>query len=343
MEVFFVDVGLGSCQVILLGDRRAIVLDCGVRSDHIALQFLLKNGVETIERLVTSHSDNDHTGGAISILNHYASNIEKICVIQDHKLLNTPYWKRLCALRKESLIPKGRIVPPIMHDNNPKLIWEDPSTGAKLLCVSPTYEENLDAQGDGDANATSAVLILEHLDKRIVFAADSVIPQWREIFERRGNKTLDCDVLAVPHHGGHMDDNSDDLEWLYQQAINCEVAILSVGTVKKPKHPRSEVVAELRKIGAAVLCTEITKKCHFDPSQLRPGVLKPQTNLGRAMNAPSQQGVACAGTVKVEIKVDSCEVERLNQHQNEIDKLALASVCGICPLCRLDPVVPDVA
>lgn len=77
MEVFFVDVGLGSCQVILLGGRRAIVIDCGVRSDHIAQQFLLKNGIESIDRLVTSHTDNDHTGGAITILDHYASVIEK--------------------------------------------------------------------------------------------------------------------------------------------------------------------------------------------------------------------------------------------------------------------------
>ena len=140
-----------------------------------------------------------------------------------------------------------------------------------------------------------------------------------------------------------MDDNSDDLEWLYQQAINCEVAILSVGTVKKPKHPRNEVVAELRKIGAAVLCTEITKKCHYDPSQLKPGVLKPQTNLGRAMNAPRQQGVACAGTVKVEIKADECEVERLDQHQNAVDSIALASAHGVCPLCRCDSASPGVA
>ncbi len=47
MEVYFVDVGLGSCHVILLGGRRALVVDCGVRSDHIALQFLLRRGWAT--------------------------------------------------------------------------------------------------------------------------------------------------------------------------------------------------------------------------------------------------------------------------------------------------------
>lgn len=343
MEVFFVDVGLGSCQVILLGGRRAIVIDCGVRSDHIAQQFLLKNGIESIDRLVTSHTDNDHTGGAITILDHYASVIEKICIIQDHKFLNSKYWRRICALRKEGVITKDQIAPPILPDNQPKLIWQDEKLGARLICISPTFLENLEAQDKADANATSAVLVLEYLDKRIVFAGDSVIPQWREIYERRGNQTLECDVLAVPHHGGHMDDKPEDLEWLYEQALNCQIAILSVGTVKQPKHPREEVVANLRKIGATVLCTEITKKCHYYPASLKPGVLKTQANLGRAMNAPAQQWVACAGTVKVEINADGCKVERLNQHQSEVDKLAVAASHGTCPLCRLALAGTDIA
>jgi beta-lactamase superfamily II metal-dependent hydrolase len=342
MEVFFVDVGLGSCQVILLGGRRAIVLDCGVLSDHIAQQFLLRNGIEKIDRLIASHTDNDHTGGAITILDHYASVVEKICVIQDHKFLTSKYWRRICALRKEGVISKDQIAPPILPDDQPKLIWEDGKSGAKLICISPTFLENLDAQGNENANSTSAVLVLEYLDKRIVFAGDSVIPQWREIYERRNNRTLECDVLAVPHHGGHMDDKPEDLEWLYQQAVNCDVAILSVGTVKTPHHPREEVVAQLRRIGATVLCTEITKKCHYDPQILKPGVLKPQTILGRAMNAPTQQGVACAGTVKVEISDNGCRVERSPEHQSAVDQIALESLHGKCPLCRL-AVAPEPA
>ena len=139
-----------------------------------------------------------------------------------------------------------------------------------------------------------------------------------------------------------MDDKPEDLEWLYQQAVNCDVAILSVGTVKTPHHPREEVVAQLRRIGATVLCTEITKKCHYDPQILKPGVLKPQTILGRAMNAPTQQGVACAGTVKVEISDNGCRVERSPEHQSAVDQIALESLHGKCPLCRL-AVAPEPA
>jgi len=95
MEVYFLDVGFGACQIILLGGRRAIVIDCGVRSDHLALHFLKRFGIVEIECLIASHSDNDHVGGAISILDDYQDQIKRLFVVQDHKWLATRYWQRI--------------------------------------------------------------------------------------------------------------------------------------------------------------------------------------------------------------------------------------------------------
>lgn len=68
MEIFFLDVGQGTCQVIMLGQRRAIVIDCGLRNDKLVLQFLQRSGIEFLERLIVSHSHGDHIGGAVSIM-----------------------------------------------------------------------------------------------------------------------------------------------------------------------------------------------------------------------------------------------------------------------------------
>ncbi len=85
------------------------------------------------------------------------------------------------------------------------------------------------------------------------------------------------------------------------------------------------------------MCTEITKLCHPKPQSLKPGVLRPQTHFGRAMDQPSSQWTACAGTVKVEISDAGCEVDRLTEHQNAVDSLAAPSLDGNCPMCRLAP------
>ena len=334
MEVYFVDVGQGTCQVILLGGQRAIVIDCGVKSDHIALQFLKRHGIKRIECLITSHSDNDHTGGAITILNDYADNIGSVFVIQDHKFLTTKYWQRLDFLERSGVL-EGKQICPLMIEEKPRLLWRE--SNSKLRCFSPSFMENLQSQDKKDANSTSAVLVLDHLGRRIVFTADSVVEQWKRIHDKRGKKSLDCDVLAVAHHGGLCNENEGDLDWLYDHAIHGDMALLSVGTYKKPKHPRPSVIAKLLSVGSTVLCTEITNQCHFDPQSVKPGVLQPQTQLGRAMDQPASQWTACAGTVKVEISDSGCQIEKLSQHQAAVDALAKVSANGICPLCRRTP------
>ena len=185
------------------------------------------------------------------------------------------------------------------------------------------------------------VLVLDYLGRRVVFAADSVIPQWRRIYERRGNKTLECDILAVPHHGGLTEGKNADLDWMYDQAVRCDIAVFSVGTVRLPKHPRAEVVAKLRSIGATVVCTEITSQCHSNPDSLKPGVLQPQSHLGRAMNAAKSSYVACAGTVLATIRDGKIEIDRLNNHQSAVDRIVATQVGLSCPLCRVNPIIRE--
>ncbi|TWU37527.1 hypothetical protein Q31b_43150 [Novipirellula aureliae] len=178
-------------------------------------------------------------------------------------------------------------------------------------------------------------MVLDHLGHRIVFAADSEIPQWREIYNRRQYKKLTCDVLAVPHHGGLVNAGGVDLDWLYDKALSAEFAVLSVGTRKNPKHPREEVVARLLTSGATLLCTQLTSKCHDTPSMLHPSVLRPLLPFGRsADNAVKNRRVCigCAGTVVAAIDATGCRIERLREHQSAVDTLAATSAGH--PLCR---------
>ncbi len=333
MEVYFLDVGLGSCQIILLGGRRAIVIDCGIKSDHLALLFLKRVGIVEIECLITSHSDNDHTGGAISILNDYRDRIQRLYVVQDHKLLATRYWQRIDYFIEEGILQPEQVDRLEMRQE-PKVLWRE-GPASQLRIFSPSFVENLQSQQTKSSNATSSVIVLDHLGHRFVFASDSEIPQWRRIYERRQNRQLRCDVLAVPHHGGLIGDSAADLNWLYDNAIAARFAIFSVGTRANPRHPREEVVAKLITSGATVLCTEITQKCHRRPSTLAPGVLRPLAHLGRAFDS-SRKGrdsaIACAGTVLALSDSSGLQIERLAQHQAAVD--ALTRTADGCPICR---------
>ncbi len=149
------------------------------------------------------------------------------------------------------------------------------------------------------------------------------------------NPPLKCNVLAVPHHGGLIGASSSDLDWLYQEAIKAEIAVLSVGTVRKPVHPREEVIARLLTMGAKVLCTQMTSKCHVDPFRLYPGPLNPLEPFGRTVddfNREAGRCVACAGTVVATLTEAGTEIQRLRQHQAAIDLLATRADGN--PMCR---------
>lgn len=341
MEVVFLDVSQSTCQVILLGGRRAIVIDCGTKNDSLLLQFLKRAGVENIEALIISHSHSDHIGGAVSVLNEYQGRITKIGFVQDHLFLDSAFWARISTLLKEKKLSSNHLVR-LEYDQKPKIVWSDSAKDFKLLTYSPSAAENLLSQAEKTPNPTSAVLVLKHNKERILFSADSDVSQWKEVHSRVGRK-LTCKVLSVPHHAGKVHTRFDDLNWLFKEAIGADIAIVSVGTSNTHGHPREDIVRALRGSDTHVMCTQFTRKCHSGNRNLeflRPGVLKPQSLLGRSSATQdltasnNSRNVACAGSVKVSIGKSGIVVDRLNDHKKAVDDLVMNK--KICPLCRLD-------
>ena len=336
MEVYFLDVGQGTCQVILLGARRAIVIDCGTSKDRTVLHFLQRMGVDHIASLVVSHSHDDHSGAGVAILGEYQDRIDRICFVQDDQFLQSPFWLRISELLRAEVLKKDQLVRLEVADR-PQLVWQDRSLRARLRTFSPLASENLLAQEAGKQNPTSAVLFLDVGPRRVMFAADSEVAQWKEIRQSAGRRQA-CDILAVPHHGGATGSTEQELAWLLDEAIQANVAVISVGTSNTHGHPRADVVHAIRANGVRVMCTQITRKCSDDLESLRPAVLQPITIFGRSSptrdltQRGNSRNVACAGTVRATFIADDLVIDRFGDHQQAVD--ALASVASCHPLCR---------
>ncbi|GIW79531.1 MAG: hypothetical protein KatS3mg105_1338 [Gemmatales bacterium] len=345
-ECYFLDVGQGSSNVILLGERRALVIDCG-RSASIPLQ-LLKRHVDQIVALIVSHNDIDHHGGVTDILVAYPKAIDQLYFLQDRPIEHL----HLYAVVKKEHEAGNLVNPPLRleRQNKPRIIYQDESASLSLELYFPTFLDNLDAQKAAESNATSAVLILFCGSRRVVFPGDTSIDDWRRIRTRLG-KAIAADIVAVPHHGGRLSQTrstnksqteyqrriADEQHWLYTEALRCSHAVVSVGTSNNYGHPRAETALALRQAQTVFLCTQITQRCHDELEQLRPGVIRPafpsrsrptqdRTPSGRSRN------VACAGTIIAEIGPDKVTIQRLEQHQDAVDRLC-RSPAGH-PLCR---------
>ena len=337
-ECCFVDVGQGTCNIILLGGRRAIVIDCGPRSVAAPLRLLNQCGVEFIEALVVTHNDVDHCGGAAQLLGAYPRAIKRIYFLCDRPAERNTF---LSLVRQEE--EAGNLLHDPVRLESPQSVYEDREQALAVHVLFPAFLQNLTAE---KPNQTSAVIALECGARKIVFPGDLEHDQWVELSDE-GKHPVTCDVLSVPHHGGDLtgNDRAKRHSWVYDHAVRCRNGVVSVGTVNQPKHPRAHHISALRDSGAVVMCTQMTERCCDDLESVRPGLARPELP-GESRPEPEytsqakrSRRVACAGTIVVEIGPDAIRVRRLRDHQAAVDKLATQP--GGHPLCRQSAASPS--
>jgi Metallo-beta-lactamase superfamily len=342
VESYFIDVGQGSCSVLLLGGRRAIVIDTGPRR-HEVLGLLAMCGVDYLECLAVSHNHADHCGAAAALLTTFRGKIGRVGFVDDRLLVDTRFAAKLNEELSAGTLTKEQLVR-LERSDPPCYLFKDPSTGLTLKIFAPTPGDNFVANYRRKPNATSAVLVLTLGRTRIVYAGDATIEEWNAIRSKRGGRALVCDVLTVPHHGGRVHTADAELDVLYTHCVRPRFVIVSVGTGNRHKHPRQDVFRALSAVpgGCTPLCTQITDKCCQDLERFRTeGLSKPLP--GRSLATPDltekgkSRNVACAGTVRITLNPAGIIVDRLDQHQEMLD---VAIHAPSSPLCRRFASVP---
>lgn len=336
LEVYFVDVAQGSCQIVLLGDRRALVIDTGARNGTIPTMLLSEKQVRTIEYMAITHGHSDHVGGALGVYGGFRGGIEKLGFVEDHKFNNSKFWARVRADVKAGTLDEQRLQP-LFRDDAPLTLWSNAESAASLHLLWPTQETLRDAVKAKTPNLSSAVTLLQRGDCRIVFTSDAPVNAWRAIRQLNGRR-IDADVISVPHHAGIVADDDADYDWLYDNGVWGECAVISVGTLNGHEHPLPTVINKLAVRGAQVVCTQITTQCCKNLEELRPGVIGPLLHISRSTpyrevrwKDSASRNVACGGTVVVDISGADTVVRRIDEHQAGVDELVAT---GQKPLCR---------
>ena len=340
-ECYILDVGQGSSSVVLLGQSRCIVIDCP-RGPHCSplptLRLLQRHGIASIEVLAISHNDADHEGGAAAILMEYSSRIGQVAMLQDRAAPDMRFARAVLHARD-----RGQFAGPVLRLETPalgqrKVLWEDRKRSLRLVVLYPDFAGNLGAQVKREPNQTSAVLAFCGPNSTILFPGDCGIDAWAAIAERSPDKRVECDVVAVPHHGG-LTGGALSGDWVgavrraYSEVLRAKVGIVSVGTFNPYGHPRAEVIRSLTSGGAVVMCTQITSKCCAALDRLGVGVLSCNefscSTFGRKSTRSGQpKNVACAGSVVLEITDRGLAIPRLQEHRRAIQESRLVK-----PLC----------
>lgn len=244
LEVIACDVGQGDAALIQKGKYQMLIDTGPDRSVLICLGKFMPFWDRKIEAVMLSHSDMDHSGGLLSILERY----EVGELLTTEVGSETAYYKNLrLKLQELKLQPKyltaynrlrGAFGELTLIHPSPSFIQDNALlTEEELFPRKPLRNNN---------NQFSIVAVLKYGFFMALFTGD--IDQ--EI-SKGLNDIGKVHLLKVPHHG-----SKNGVTKLLLEKINPEYAFISVGEKNRYGHPNAEVLEMLFAQKARVLRTD---------------------------------------------------------------------------------------
>jgi len=230
LELYVLDVGQGTAVVVRVSDK-VLVYDTGPAyqsgfnaGDAVLLPFLRRMGVARVDRLIVSHGDTDHSGGAHALLN----------------AVTVSSWMAPASIA--ALDP-----PDILCRAGQRWQWGE----VRFAILHPT--EPVASR----SNNRSCVLLIEAPEARYLLAGDIERSAEHSLTKRLG-PGLAADVLLVPHHG-----SASSSSWDFSWFVRPTWAVISSGHRNRFAHPHQRVVRRYEELGAEVINTAETGAVRF--------------------------------------------------------------------------------
>jgi competence protein ComEC len=220
IRMTLLDVGQG-LSVVVQTANHLLVYDTGAKfssqydvGQGIILPFLRGQGINKIDRLIISHGDNDHIGGAESLMR--GIHTEEVLTSVPQKL--SDYAPIVCAAGQA-------------------WIWDQ----VKFTILSPQ------PQAFVLENDNSCVLKIQSEHGTVLLTGDIEAGAESWLVETYG-KDLKADVLIAPHHGSKTSSTPTFL-----QAIQPDYVLIPAGYRNQFGHPHKDVLLRYRNIKAKSL------------------------------------------------------------------------------------------
>ena len=232
LTVAFLDVGQGDAIFVETPDGVQMLIDGG--PDSAVLRELGKQmsvSDRDLDVVLATHSDKDHIGGLIDVLERYE--VENILITNnknDTTVANVFMDKVLEEKATDYVVTYGQQL----------------ALGAStsLLILSPTGDVT-----DWESNTASIVTQLRYGDIEFMFTGDAPI-SIEEYLSRTFGKNLESEVLKLGHHGSRTSSGE-----IFLDTVKPNFGVVSVGKDNIYGHPHGEVVENLQKRNINMLNT----------------------------------------------------------------------------------------
>ena len=236
-RITFIDCGQGDSAIIELPYSKGImVIDC-----FNSIDYLKAIGINNIDYLVITHSDNDHTGDYKEIIEEF--NVKNIFYPKYDERFNT-------------LLEGYNNIYPITD----------------LSKINNQYF-NVDILGPinkyDDPNSNSIVLKIKIYNTSILFTGDMTEKEEYDVINKYKNN-LKSDILKVAHHGSNTSSTNEFIKY-----VNPKDSVISVGLNNSYNLPNKEIVNRINKYSNIYLTKDLGNidlyiyKDHYDISGYR--------------------------------------------------------------------------
>jgi competence protein ComEC len=225
------DVGQGTA-VLIETPRHRLLYDTGPAYSpdadggiRVILPYLKGRGVDRLDAVIVSHSDADHSGGALSIFDEIEVGWVSSSLPGAHPLVKAAPGHRRCEAGQS---------------------WTWDAVRFEMLHPSPVSY----ASAKWKPNARSCTLKITAGKHSILLPGDIEAVQETELVESDAAH-LKASVLLAPHHGSGT---SSTLPFL--NAVQPDIALFQVGYRNRYRHPKQEVFDRYGELGIRRLRTD---------------------------------------------------------------------------------------
>jgi len=210
------DVGQG-LAVVARTEHHAMVFDTGPgfgdsdSGKRIIVPYLRGEGIRQLDALIVSHADNDHSGGALSVM------------------AEIPVELLLSSLPDAHPIARAATRTVHCHAGH-SWYWD----GVHFELLHPLAQDYANPQRR--MNANSCVLKISSAHGSILIPADIESKDEQALLSHAGNK-LAATVLIAPHHGSLTSSTAD-----FVNQVNPALTIFTVGYLNRYDHPHETVM-----------------------------------------------------------------------------------------------------
>jgi len=240
LDVIFFDVGQGDAVLLKTPLDRHVLVDTGPRSPSSAaveftvLPFLERWGIQKLDLVAITHSDEDHLGGLPTLL----SEVSVGRVVHNGRPADTElYEETLRQLRRESVTWKA------VHRRDTIRV----GSSLHLDVLGPPTEKEFDSE-----NNMSLVLKARYGRVDMLLPGDVEAPAERRLVRTYGQQ-LESLLVKIPHHGSQTSSTPQFIDAV--SSPERTHAVVSVGEGDQYNMPSETVLRRWQRSGASVHST----------------------------------------------------------------------------------------